>query len=290
MNNAAGRQFVNYSADDARAHGAPMIARTLEALNALANGLASASRHAPHQETGQQDGQRRPVDDAWWGKGVLAPSRGLIQRYPPGALYAEHVDTYFTGDGWASPRSFTAIVYAHSGWMPGEHGGELSVHPKEDLPGRRRAVTGPQQPGPASATVVEPRGGTLVLFPSHLVHSVAQVQHCPRYAVTTWLSLQDRTMDAAVDDAVGQSPSAAAAGVVGPDLSTRQLAHQLRSEEWVQVCSGYDPILKGIDGHGLRPGTLVANFIVDEAQRDACLATLAGGPRTSHESEATRRV
>jgi predicted 2-oxoglutarate/Fe(II)-dependent dioxygenase YbiX len=165
INQASGRRFFNVSAAEARRFGAPVLARTLDALAALVRPLSGAA-------------------SAWWRGDVLAPTRGMIQLYPPGAEYGVHTDAQHVGDGWLTTRAFTALVYAHPGWQPGL-GGELSVWPA----------------GAGGPTTVEPRGGTLALFPAHLEHSVAPVVGSKRYCVTMWLSLAERALPAGGDAA-----------------------------------------------------------------------------------------
>ena len=169
---------------------------------------------------------------------MLAPTNATIQRYPPGARYAEHTDTHCLGRTCVAPRSFTALVYAHAGWRPGL-GGELTVQPRDYVTGSAK-FTGTV--GAPNATIVPPRGGTLALFPSHLVHEVSPVSdgQNARYAVTMWISLEER-----------RAPAEAAA-----------LARQLSSSEWIDAFADYGQIAN-IDGRaGLQnipPGTIIAN-------------------------------
>ena len=246
VNNASGREFFNLSADEARRRGAPTVARTLDALDGIAHRLSATSSSG-----GASSSRPRP----WWGEHVLAPSRATIQRYPVGASYAEHTDTHYLGSGWVGPRAFTALVYAHRGWSEG-HGGELTVRPPAYAPGTAAVMQG--EPGggvtaagfaAGEAVVVEPRGGTLAIFPSHLIHEVAPVAGCERFAVTVWLSLQERV---ASDE-------------------TRSVAARLSSTEWVGMCADYARVsnVGGAGGANLPPGTIVANAVLDHAQRAA---------------------
>lgn len=224
-NQAEGRQFFNLSSADARRLGAPVLARTLDALSALAHGLSAAAT---------LEGRRRGSPATWWDADVRAPTRGMIQRYPPGAHYQEHTDTHFLGDGWASPRTFTALVYAHKGWREGD-GGELTVRPPGYAP--RMCEVDPRAGG--APTVVQPRGGTLALFPAHLIHEVAPVRGVQRYAVTTWISLGSRTVDALDDGG-----------------ATKRAAAQLSSLQWCEVMEAQGP--RGT----VPPGTIMANQVL----------------------------
>ena len=252
-NNAAGREFVVARAEDARMLGAPVIASTLEAIYALADGLGAAAAARAG----------RGLSPVWWARDVLAPSRGMLQRYSPGARYDEHTDTDYMGDGWVAARAFTAIVYAHAGWAPGD-GGELHVQPLEyepTAPNPRAAGANTRFQGGApqdgERTVVPPRGGTLVLFPSHLYHRVAAVTRASaRYAVTAWLSLPERA------EALGAGGS---------------LAAELTSSGWVSASADHSRMLGGgatTAGRPL-PGCAAAKSAVEGAQRRAMHALLA---------------
>jgi predicted 2-oxoglutarate/Fe(II)-dependent dioxygenase YbiX len=241
VNNAAGREFVVARAEDARMLGAPVIASTLEAIYALADGLGAAAKRARSSPP-------------WWGESVRAPSRGMLQRYPPNARYDEHTDTDFLGDGWAAARAFTAIVYAHAGWEEG-NGGELHVQPLAYEPGGIDGGSGSGgHTGGASPpeTVVQPRGGTLVLFPSHLYHRVAPVTgRLARYAATAWLSLPDRA------DA----------------LDTSGVAAALTSSAWVSASADHARMTTA-SGGPLPGSAAAAKRVVERAQRRAMRSVL----------------
>ena len=164
-----------------------------------------------------------------------------------------------------STRWGTAIVYAHAGWAPGD-GGELHVQPLEyepTAPNPRAAGANTRFQGGApqdgERTVVPPRGGTLVLFPSHLYHRVAAVTRASaRYAVTAWLSLPERA------EALGAGGS---------------LAAELTSSGWVSASADHSRIrmLGGgatTAGRPL-PGCAAAKSAVEGAQRRAMHALLA---------------
>jgi hypothetical protein len=162
------------------------------------------------------------------------------------ASIQEHTDNHWMGSWWAAPRAFTAIVYAHNGWQPG-HGGELTVYNCEYEP--QMAMYGRAGEGSAAPVVVEPRGGTLALFPAHCIHSVAPVEGCERYCVTMWLSLQER--------------------VPSHDSSLGRLASELSSTEWVAVISRTEQTA------GMPPpGTIMGNKVLDKKTRAAGLETL----------------
>lgn len=235
-NSATGREFVNVSASDARLSGAPLLAMVLEALACLGEPLNKAASGGAR---GQRTTSGGSAPSPWWGT-VAAPRRGMIQRYPPGSKYDTHDDTHWLGDGWVSPRTFTAIVYVHEGWDPA-HGGELIVQP----PGSRPGMAAYADQG---ATIVPPRGGTLALFPSHLLHAVAPVAGSVRYAVTLWLSLWDR--------------------MVLPLSSVGVVAARLPATQWVDIIAKFNELARGDNGQP-HPGTIVGNMAVDHAARRA---------------------
>ena len=177
----------------------------------------------------------------------------MLQRYPPNARYDEHTDTDFLGDGWAAARAFTAIVYAHAGWEEGD-GGELHVQPLAYEPGGIDGGSGSGgHTGGASPpeTVVQPRGGTLVLFPSHLYHRVAPVTgRLARYAVTAWLSLPDR---AAFD--------------------TSGVAAALTSSAWISASADHARVTTA-SGGPLPGSAAAAKRVVERAQRRAMRSVL----------------
>ena len=198
------------------------------------------------------------VPPAWWHSEVLSPSNGTIQRYPPGARYDEHTDSNWLGTDWSSPRTFTAIVYAHEGWHPG-HGGELSVFPPGYKPGTHTYASTYADAHPPM--VVEPRSGTLALFPAHAIHAVAPVVGTQRYAVTVWLSLRDRVKAA---DSVGG-----------------RLAHKLTSTAWIDAIATFrESFERPTPARPLPPGTIVANQTLDLATKRVGLEALQGPARS----------
>eukprot|EP00316_Scyphosphaera_apsteinii_P015878 CAMPEP_0119303250 /NCGR_PEP_ID=MMETSP1333-20130426/4708_1 /TAXON_ID=418940 /ORGANISM="Scyphosphaera apsteinii, Strain RCC1455" /LENGTH=378 /DNA_ID=CAMNT_0007305867 /DNA_START=272 /DNA_END=1408 /DNA_ORIENTATION=- len=213
INNAPGRLYFDLSAKQALQLGAPVLSRTLEALSALAMPLTAASTViAKHHSV------RRRI---WWGT-AEAPTRGVVQLYPPGSHYPIHTDTHHTFNGWSSPRSFTAIVYAHEGWQP-EHGGQLQVY---GAPAAFRSTTGlPELTAPR--TVIEPRGGMLALFPAHLHHEVMPVIQRKRFCVSVWISLSERALQP------------------GPAL---ELAAERTSEAWIMSLSHFNQLPFPSDG------------------------------------------
>ena len=99
--------------------------------------------------------------------------------------------------------------------------------------------------------MVQPRGGTLAVFPSHCIHAVAPVVGTLRYNVTMWLSVAERIMPH--DHPVGR------------------LAQQLPSEGWVEAYARVEQVWKRPP---VPPGTIVGNQVFDQAARAAGLKKL----------------
>ncbi len=94
---------------------------------------------------------------------------GHFAHYPEGGFYKRHYDS-FRG---AANRLVSVVVYLNDGWQPGD-GGELAIY-RDD------------QPEPE--TLIEPRGGTLVVFLSEEVpHEVLPTQR-PRSSIAGWFRL-----------------------------------------------------------------------------------------------------
>mmetsp|Transcript_10804 Transcript_10804/g.18113 ORF Transcript_10804/g.18113 Transcript_10804/m.18113 type:complete len:513 (-) Transcript_10804:256-1794(-) len=288
VNMAVGRQFFNMTADEARRMGAHTVALTIEALAAMTLLLTDAAATDSGSDDNDRTGSLRqgraargftygaaasqfatgsaPLPCAaasspaaatnapageilrpWW-KTAEAPMNAVLQMYPPGARYDVHTDTHYTGDGFVSHRSFTAIVYAHEGWTA-QHGGELDIYHDAESARLQHKV--------------QPRCGTLVLFPAHLHHAVAPVCLQKRYCITFWIALKERR------------PTGAAARV----------AAELSSTSWIDV------FLKFGETYGVPPppGTIIANQTVGLFRERACRNVIAKDREDNH-SDSNRRV
>jgi SM-20-related protein len=84
-------------------------------------------------------------------------------RYEPGTFYRRHKDVFKNDDA----RKISVILYLNTKWKKGD-GGELKIYSEEN------------------EITVEPKGGTIVLFESHIEHEVL-VSHTNRYSITGWL-------------------------------------------------------------------------------------------------------
>jgi predicted 2-oxoglutarate/Fe(II)-dependent dioxygenase YbiX len=113
-----------------------------------------------------------------WCRRPLEPCDGLAAlRYPTGAFYRTHRDA----SGHAGPldlhrRAVSVVVFVNSG---GGHasaefsGGSLRLHELVD--------------GEEGGLDVWPEAGTLVAFPSWLLHEVTMVERGERYSLVAWL-------------------------------------------------------------------------------------------------------
>jgi SM-20-related protein len=84
--------------------------------------------------------------------------------YPPGAFYKRHADRFKLN----AHRHISFVFYLNPDWEPG-HGGELKIYLED-----------------GSTPVVEPRGGTLIVFRSELEHEVLLANQA-RYSLTGWM-------------------------------------------------------------------------------------------------------
>jgi predicted 2-oxoglutarate/Fe(II)-dependent dioxygenase YbiX len=108
---------------------------------------------------------------------ALGESEGLVPlRYPEGAFYRSHRDRAAAGDG--SRRAVSVVLFLNGGdGSPGVAfaGGDLRFHglvEAEDLD--------------ESGVDLVPHAGTLVAFPSTLLHEVTPVRRGERYSIVTW--------------------------------------------------------------------------------------------------------
>ena len=94
---------------------------------------------------------------------------GHFAHYPEGGFYKRHYDS-FRG---AANRLVSVVVYLNEDWRPGD-GGELAIYHQND---------------PEPQALIEPRGGTLVVFLSEEVpHEVLPTQR-PRSSIAGWFRL-----------------------------------------------------------------------------------------------------
>lgn len=97
------------------------------------------------------------------GLSVRVPQELLIARYPPGAYYKKHLDSYAGAD---IPRIITVLLYLR--WAP-QRGGELRCH----LP------AGPRD--------ISPVPGRCVVFLSQEVEHEVRMSEGERYGLTLWI-------------------------------------------------------------------------------------------------------
>jgi predicted 2-oxoglutarate/Fe(II)-dependent dioxygenase YbiX len=98
-------------------------------------------------------------------------------RYPTGAFYRTHRDASGHADAWSlHRRAVSVVVFVNSGdGHAGAEfsGGALRVHELVD--------------GDDDGLDVWPEAGTLVAFPSSLLHEVTTVEWGERYSLVAWL-------------------------------------------------------------------------------------------------------
>ncbi len=124
----------------------------------------------------------------------LEPGDGLAAlRYPPGAFYRTHRDAGDQADTWGlHRRAVSVVVFVNSG---GGHagaeftGGALRLH---------ELLDDDQDDG----LDVWPEAGTLVAFPSSLLHEVTMVERGERYSLVTWLMAADRPPAGGADGSI----------------------------------------------------------------------------------------
>jgi predicted 2-oxoglutarate/Fe(II)-dependent dioxygenase YbiX len=103
-------------------------------------------------------------------------------RYPTGAFYRTHRDASGDAGGWSlHRRAVSVVVFVNSG--AGHAGGEFSggalrVHELVD--------------GDDDGLDVWPEAGTLVAFPSSLLHEVTKVEWGERYSLVAWLTAAEQ--------------------------------------------------------------------------------------------------
>jgi len=87
-------------------------------------------------------------------------------KYEPGTFYKRHKDIFTSDDA----RKISLIIYLNTHWQEG-NGGELKIYDQ------------------AKEITVKPKGGTVVLFESHIEHEV-MISHTNRYSITGWLKTE----------------------------------------------------------------------------------------------------
>jgi predicted 2-oxoglutarate/Fe(II)-dependent dioxygenase YbiX len=115
--------------------------------------------------------------ECWWQRPLERCDGLAALRYPAGAFYRTHRDV----SGEAGPlglhrRAVSVVVFVNSGdGQPGAEfsGGALRLHELVD--------------GDEDGLDVRPEAGTLVAFPSSLLHEVTRVERGERYSLVAWL-------------------------------------------------------------------------------------------------------
>lgn len=87
-----------------------------------------------------------------------------LAKYPSGGFYKKHSDQHQSG----SRRVVSSVLYLNTNWKP-EYGGQLVIDLEE-----------------GNTQIIEPQGGRLALFLSHLLHEV-KITHQDRMSITGWL-------------------------------------------------------------------------------------------------------
>jgi predicted 2-oxoglutarate/Fe(II)-dependent dioxygenase YbiX len=122
----------------------------------------------------------RPELEQWCGR-PLQPCEALAAlRYPAGAFYRTHRDATDEPDAHGlHRRAVSIVIFVNSGGGPDAAftGGALRLH---------ELVSGIDD-----GLDVEPEAGTLVAFPSSLLHEVTRVEQGERYSLVTWLMAED---------------------------------------------------------------------------------------------------
>jgi predicted 2-oxoglutarate/Fe(II)-dependent dioxygenase YbiX len=125
----------------------------------------------------------RPELEHWCGR-PLARCGGLVAlRYPPGAFYRTHRDAASSPDQQGlHRRAVSIVVFINSGGNAATaefRGGALRLYELLD--------EGEEDAG----LDLQPEAGTLLAFPSSLLHEVTVVEEGQRYTVVTWLMADD---------------------------------------------------------------------------------------------------
>ena len=125
-----------------------------------------------------------PIAPATEDKPLTNPSLIQLAEYRQGGFYKAHADNTVNDDGKRTNyREFTAILYCNDDWDKPEYGGALRLYKSSQGVVPSEAVK--------SCTFVDilPSNGRLILFDSHLVHSVQPNNHPTqvRRALTLWI-------------------------------------------------------------------------------------------------------
>ena len=147
------------------------------------------------------------VADAEGTERVALPEKAMLAHYPVGSRYVRHSDV----SPAVTHRRYTAILYLNDNWTEA-HGGQLLIH------------------SAAGEARVAPHLGRLLLFRSAIEHEVLTA-HEPRWAITTWLTVERAAAPAtapATTPATAPAPVASAAPSVAsaptPDATAQVLA------------------------------------------------------------------
>ena len=119
----------------------------------------------------------RPALEAHFGARLREPDGLAYLRYPPGAFYRAHRDRRATPDSSNTHlRAVSVVLFVNDPrGNPAYSGGQLRFYgvlgegPLEDV-----------------GLDAEPEGGTLVAFPSTVLHEVTPVFDGVRFSVVTW--------------------------------------------------------------------------------------------------------
>jgi SM-20-related protein len=125
-----------------------------------------------------------------WCQRPLERCHGLAAlRYPTGAFYRTHRDASGHADALGlHRRAVSVVVFVNSGeGHAGAEfsGGTLRLHELVD--------------GDDDGLDVSPEAGTLVAFPSSLLHEVTPVEHGERYSLVAWLMAAEQSRTARVE-------------------------------------------------------------------------------------------
>ena len=127
--------------------------------------------------------------EGWCGR-PLEPCTGLAAlRYPAGSFYRTHRDASSRADALGlHRRAVSVVVFVNSGEGHAAaefSGGALRLHELVDEDDEGLDVT--------------PEAGTLVAFPSSLLHEVTMVERGERYSLVAWLMTADPPRTVAVE-------------------------------------------------------------------------------------------
>ena len=178
--------YTLMSESEAAATGLPSLAAAIRSLGAVARNISEGI------STSQEPCM------------CLAPAdRTQVSCYPgEGTGYKLHQDVSLTNSGRSNARVLTLILYLNSSWESA-HGGHLR------LMDATRAEDGEHR----SHWDVEPRGGTLVVFDSILLHEVRPTW-AKRFALTLWVEQQPAPATATPDPTA--PPAASICSHMGP--------------------------------------------------------------------------